>query len=64
MTSWINHFNHTKYSKDLIHRIMKKLETYSVIKKKKRNTFSQQLKLQRKINLLGIFMPLLQMKSG
>ena len=25
MTSWINHFNHTNYGKNRIHRIMKKL---------------------------------------
>ena len=40
MTSWINHFNQTKYSKNRVHRIMKKLEIHSVIRKKKkyRNT--------------------------
>ena len=36
MTSWINHFNQTKYSKNRVHRIMKKLETHSVIRKKKK----------------------------
>ena len=36
MTSWINHFNHTKYSKNRVHRIMKKLGIYSVIRKKKK----------------------------
>ena len=36
MTSWINHFNHTKYSKNRIHRIMKKLGIHSVIRKKKK----------------------------
>ena len=41
MTSWINHFNHTSYSKNRIHRIMKKLEIHSVIrKKKKKYTYS------------------------
>lgn len=35
MTSWINHFNHTNYSKKRIHRIMKKLGIHSVIRKKK-----------------------------
>lgn len=34
MTSWINHFNHTNYSKKRIHRIMKKLGIHSVIRKK------------------------------
>ena len=36
MTSWINHFNHTKYSRNRVHRIMKKLEIHSVIRKKKK----------------------------
>lgn len=37
MTSWINHFNHTNYSKKRVHRIMKKLGIHSVIRKKKKN---------------------------
>lgn len=36
MTSWINHFNHTCYSKNRVHRIMKKLGIHSVIRKKKK----------------------------
>ena len=36
MTKWINHFNHTNYSKNRVHRIMKKLGIHSVIRKKKR----------------------------
>ena len=36
MTSWINHFNHTEYSKNRVHRIMKKLGIHSVIRKKKK----------------------------
>ena len=36
MTSWINHFNHTVYSQNRIHRIMKKLGIHSVIRKKKK----------------------------
>ena len=36
MTSWINHFNHTNYSKNRVHRIMKKLGIHSVIRKKKK----------------------------
>jgi putative transposase len=36
MTSWINHFNHTNYSKKRVHRIMKKLNIISVIRKKKK----------------------------
>jgi transposase InsO family protein len=35
MTAWINHFNHTNYSKKRVHRIMKKLNVHSVIRKKK-----------------------------
>ncbi len=35
MTSWINHFNHTNYSKKRVHRIMKKLNIHSVIRMKK-----------------------------
>ena len=36
MTSWINHFNHTNYSKKRVHRFMKKLGIHSVIRKKKK----------------------------
>lgn len=36
MTSWINHFNHTNYRKNRVHRIMKKLGIHSVIRKKKK----------------------------
>jgi transposase InsO family protein len=36
MTSWINHFNHANYSKKRVHRIMKKLNIHSVIRKKKK----------------------------
>lgn len=36
MTAWINHFNHTQYSKNRVHRIMKKLGIHSVIRKKKK----------------------------
>lgn len=36
MTEWINHFNQTKYSKNRVHRIMKKLGIHSVIRKKKK----------------------------
>lgn len=36
MTTWINHFNHTHYSKNRVHRIMKKLGIHSVIRKKKK----------------------------
>lgn len=36
MTGWISHFNHTSYSKNRAHRIMKKLGIHSVIRKKKK----------------------------
>ena len=36
MTSWINHFNHTCYSRNRVHRIMKKLDIHPVIRKKKK----------------------------
>ena len=36
MTSWINHFNHTNYSRKRVHRIMKKLGIHAVIRKKKK----------------------------
>lgn len=36
MTAWINHFNHTNYSKKRVHRIMKKLHIHSIIRKKKK----------------------------
>ncbi len=36
MTSWINHFNHTNYSKNRVHRIMKKLGIHSLISKEKK----------------------------
>lgn len=40
MTSWINHFNHTRYSKNRVHRLMKKLGIHSVIRKKKKKYIS------------------------
>lgn len=36
MTSWINHFNHTAYSKNRVRRIMKKLGIRSAIRRKKK----------------------------
>lgn len=36
MTSWINHFNHTAYSRNRVHRIMKKLGIHSAIRKKRK----------------------------
>lgn len=56
MASWINHFNHTNYSKKRVHRIMKKLNIYSIIRKKKKKYTSStpeavaENKLQRDFN--------------
>lgn len=36
MTSWINHFNHTNYSKNRVHLIMKKLNIHAVIRRKRK----------------------------
>ncbi len=35
MRAWINRFNHTSYSKNRVHRIMKKLGIHSVIRRKR-----------------------------
>lgn len=43
MTEWINHFNHTNYSKKRIHRIMKKLGIHSVIRKKRKKYNSSKI---------------------
>lgn len=40
MTSWINHFNQTNYSKKRVHRIMQKLGIHSIIRKKKNKYIS------------------------
>lgn len=52
MTSWLNHFNHTNYSKNRIHRIMKKLGVHSVIRKKKRkyHTVTPEATAENKLN--------------
>ena len=39
MTSYVNRLNQTNYSKNRIHRIMKKLNIHSVIRKKKKKYF-------------------------
>ncbi len=36
MASWMNHFNHTNYSKKRVHRIMQKFDIHAVIRKKKK----------------------------
>lgn len=40
MTSWINHFNHTNYSKKRVHKIMKELNIHAAIRKKKKKYHS------------------------
>ena len=52
MTSWINHFNHTTYSKKRVHRIMKKLGIHSVIRKKKKKYKSSNTEISAE-NKLG-----------
>lgn len=39
MTSWINHFNHTNYSRKRVHRIMKKLGIHAMIRKKEQKIY-------------------------
>ena len=55
MTSWINHFNQTKYSKNRVHRIMKKLGIHSVIRKKKKK-YLPFLYAAFALIIVGIFM--------
>ena len=57
MTSWIHHFNHTSYSKNRVHRIMKKFGIHSIIRKKKcqpsRPETTADNKLKRDFNATG-----------
>lgn len=64
MTSWINHFNHTSYSKNRVHRIMKKLGIHSVIRKKKKNIFMPSRMKRQKIYFKEISMLLFPIKMG
>ena len=52
MTSWINHFNHTAYSKNRVHRIMKKLGIHSVTRKKKKkySSYTPQTTAENKLS--------------
>lgn len=52
MTSWINHFNHTNYSKNRVHRVMKKCGIHSVIRKKKKkyNSSTPETIAENKLN--------------
>ncbi|WP_368406781.1 transposase [uncultured Streptococcus sp.] len=47
MPDWINHFNHTNYSRKRIHRIMKKLDIHAVIRKKRKKSRSEAYISQR-----------------
>ena len=50
MTNWINTFNHKQYNRKRIHRIMKKLNIHSVIRRKKVNrTYSRPEKIAENI---------------
>ena len=64
MTSWINHFNQTKYSKNRVHRIMKKLGIHSVIRKKKKNIGMPMQMKQHKIYYKEILSQLHPIKNG
>lgn len=64
MTSWINHFNHTNYKKKRVHRLMKKLNIHSVIRKKKKNIYLQRHKLYLKISCREISMQQNQIRNG
>ncbi|MFQ9798289.1 MAG: IS3 family transposase [Clostridia bacterium] len=64
MTSWINHFNHTNYSKNRSHRIMKKLGIHSVIRKKKKNIIFPNRRRLPKISSKEISMQENLMKMG
>lgn len=52
MTSWINNFNHTNYSQNRVHRIIKKLSIHSVIRKKKKkyNSSTPETTSENKLN--------------
>lgn len=52
MTSWINNFNHTNYSQNRVHRIMKRLSIHSVIRKKKKkyNSSTPETTSENKLN--------------
>lgn len=52
MTSWIKNFNHTNYSQNRVHRIMKKLSIHSVIRKKKKkyNSTTPETTSENKLN--------------
>ena len=63
MTSWINHFNHTNYSKKRVHRIMQKLDIHAVIRKKKHIDLLHLMK-RLKINLEEIFMQMHLIRNG
>lgn len=64
MTSWINHFNHTQYSKNRVHRIMKKLGIHSVIRQKKKNIFMPNQMKQQKIYFKEISLLLHLIRNG
>ena len=64
MTSWINHFNQTKYSKNRVHRIMKKLGIHSVIRKRRKNIGMPMQMKQHKIYYKEIFTQLHPIKNG
>ncbi len=64
MTNWINHFNHTNYSRNRIYRIMKKLRIHSAIRKKRKRTVLPSRKLLLKISSKESSMRENRMKNG
>ncbi len=65
MTSWINHFNQTKYSKNRVHRIMKKTgNPFRYTKKRRKNIGMPMQMKQHKIYYKEIFTQLHPIKNG
>ena len=65
MTSWINHFNQTKYSKNRVHRIMKKTgNPFRYTKKEEKNIGMPMQMKQHKIYYKEIFTQLHPIKNG
>ena len=52
MTSWINHFNQTKYSKNRVHRIMKKTGNPFRYTKKRRKNIGMPMQMKQHKNIL------------
>lgn len=64
MTSWINHFNQTKYSKNRVHRIMKNWESIPLYEKRRKNIGMPMQMKQHKIYYKEILRNCTQSKMG